>query len=66
MSQAIDFLIRHGQQLKRRKDQYKVLGSGQQQLDKLVLDRHIVKHRITQEKLIMKIIPNDAKIEIKM
>ena len=63
MAEAVDFLVLQGQRFKRRVDQYKVLGSLP---GTLVLERLLVRHRITKEKLIMKVIRYDTQDELKM
>ena len=63
MTEAVDFLVLQGQRFKRREDQYKVFRS---MPGTLVFDRQLVGHRITREKLIMKVIRNDAQDELKM
>ena len=61
MVEAVDFLVVQGQKFKSREDQYKVLD---RLPGTLVLERLIVRHRITKEKLIMKKIRADAQVEL--
>ena len=59
MLSAMDLLLRIGQKFKSRADQYEVIGA-QSDSDNTVLDHQIVRHRKTNEKFLMKVIPHDA------
>ena len=63
MAEAVDFLVLQGQRFKRREEQYKVFGSVP---GTLILEQLLVRHRITKEKFIMKVIRNDTQVELKM
>ena len=63
MVDAARFLIYQGQKFEKRQDQYKIV---ERIPNTLVLERLLVKHKITREKLLMKIIPNDAQLELKL
>ena len=55
----MDLLIRVGQKFESRADQYEVYGA-QPDSDNTVLAHQIVRHRVTREKVLMKVIPHDA------
>ena len=59
MLSAMDLLLRVGQRFKSRADQYEVI-STQSDTDITVLDHQIVRHKKTNEKFLMKVIPHDA------
>ena len=61
MIEAVNFLVVKGQKFKSREDQYKVKDK---MPDTLVLERLIVRHRITKERLVMKVIRTDAQDEL--
>ena len=56
MVDAIDFILLHGQSFSKRDFQYNLVES----LDPYICERSIVKHRVTKDKLLMKVIPHDA------
>ena len=61
MTAAIDFMLLHGQNFAQREFQYRVIDN----LEKYILGRQIVKHKVTKEKFVMKMIPYDAPYQIK-
>ena len=60
MLSAMDLLLRVGQKFKSRADQYEVIRTQSADTDNTVLDHQIVRHRKTNEKFLMKVIPHDA------
>ena len=59
MLAAMDLLIRVGQKFEHRADQHEVYGA-QPDTENTVLDHQIVRHRVTREKFLKKVIPHDA------
>ena len=60
MLAAIDLFLRVGQKFKSRADQYEVVDTQSDTADRTVLDHQIVRHRVTFEKFLMKVLPHDA------
>ena len=60
---TLNFILLKGQKFKKREDQYKIIDSIPMNL---VHERFIVKHRVTHEKFLMKIITDEAAEEIKL
>ena len=60
MLSAMDLLLRVGQRFKSRADQYEVFETQPDTADVTVLDHQIVRHRVTREKFLLKVIPHDA------
>ena len=63
MLAGVEFLLREGQNFARRADQYKKCGCLP---NKLTLKRYVVKHRITNEKFLMKVVKSSMPLELKM
>ena len=59
MLAAIDTVLRVGQSFERKADQYEIIGLPSPAVE-TVLEQKIVRHRVTGEKFIMKVIPHDA------
>ena len=60
MLAALDLLLSVGQKFKSRADQYEVVETQPDTADVTVLDHQIVRHRLTREKFLLKVIPHDA------
>ena len=61
LDDAVSFMLLHGQNISRREFQYKLV----ERLEPQIIERSIVKHRVTKDKLLMKVIPHDAPSQIK-
>ena len=61
MLAAVDFILVEGQNFENRSVQYNVVD----RLNPVIFDKLVVKHKITKEKFLMKMIPHDAQPGLK-
>ena len=61
MTDAVDFILAQGQNFAKRALQYSVVD----RLNPVILDKLVVKHKVTKERFLMKMIAHDVQSGLK-